>query len=518
MSETPVEAPTRDLKNRAVRGSMIVLGAQGFHLVLHVISVMTLARLLTPADFGIVAMVAPVQALAVLIKNIGLGDAVIQRQDLKPSQLNALFWIQLGVCAGLALLMAALAPGVALFYGRDVLVAVTVAYSSVILIGGLSSVHENLLTRRMAFDKVAITHITAAVLSFATGIITAIILKSYWALVLMVITKALLEMLLFWIFARWIPGRPRMAEGVGDLVRFGSSVAGAKMAHFIANNGTTVLLGKVLGEVALGLYDRANRLLVYPTSQLHKPLQGVGLPLLSRLQDAPDRYRKAFVTILQGLAIVASPALVTVIIYAEEVTLLAFGDGWSEVVPIFALLAPVTLSQLINHPLAWLFFTQGRPGEMVAWAWTRSGILFAATVAGLPYGLIGVVGAYAGAQLLIVTPAIWYWSTRIGPVSLRDAFSAILPYLAGCLPTLVALKLMHQTTGLPALAELILGVIVAYLVMGLVSLCFPQGRTALRELVRLRHQLKRSPRAAPAAASPTNADGMPLDAVGTKSA
>ncbi|MGI9433480.1 MAG: oligosaccharide flippase family protein, partial [Geminicoccaceae bacterium] len=229
-SESPVEAPTHDLKNRAVRGSMIVLGAQGFHLILHVVSVMTLARLLTPADFGIVAMVAPVQALAVLIKTIGLGDAVVQRQDLKPSQLNSLFWIQLGVCAGLALLMALMAPAVAWFYDRDVLLAVTVAYSSVILMGGLSSVHENLLIRRMAFPQVAFTHVAAAVLSFATGIVAALILKTYWALVLMVIAKAFLEMILFWLFARWVPGRPQLAEGVGDLVRFGSSVAGAKIA------------------------------------------------------------------------------------------------------------------------------------------------------------------------------------------------------------------------------------------------------------------------------------------------
>ncbi|MGI9417584.1 MAG: lipopolysaccharide biosynthesis protein [Geminicoccaceae bacterium] len=496
MVESPVDAPTQDLKKRAVRGSMIVLGAQGFHLILHVISVMTLARLLTPADFGIVAMVAPVQALAVLIKTIGLGDAVIQRQDLKPSQLNALFWIQLAVCAVLAAAMALLAPAVAWFYDRDALIAITVAYSSVILLGGLGSVHENLLTRRMAFSKIAFTHITAAFLSFATGIACAIILESYWALVIMVIAKAALETVMFWAFSKWMPGPPKRADGVGDLLRFGSSVAGAKIAHFISNNGTTVLLGKVLGDVALGLYDRANRLLVYPTSQLHKPLQNVGIPLLSRLQDDHERYRTAFITMVQGLAIVASPALVTVVIYAEEVALLAFGEGWSAVVPIFALLAPVTLSQLINHPLAWLYFTQGRPGEMVAWAWTRSFILFAAVVAGLPYGLVGVVAAYAGAQLLIVTPIIWLWSTRIGPVRFGHAFSAILPYLAGVFPTLFLLDRMRDNLDLPALAELPLAVLAAYAVMVAVSLAFPAGRKALSDLVRLRHQLIGQPRRA----------------------
>lgn len=480
---------------------MIVLGAQGFHLVLHIISVMTLARLLSPADFGIVAMVAPVQALAVLIKTIGLGDAIIQRQDLKPSQLNALFWIQLGVCALLAVVMAALAPAVAWFYDRDALIAITVAYSSVILLGGLGAVHENLLTRRMAFAKIAFVHVTAAVLSFATGIAFALSLENYWALVIMVITKAALEMILFWTFSRWVPGRPHRAEGVGDLIRFGSSVAGAKIAHFIANNGTTVLLGKVLGDVALGLYDRANRLLVYPTSQLHKPLQNVGIPLLSRLQDDHERYRTAFITMLQGLAIVASPALVTVVIYAEEVALLAFGEGWSAVVPIFALLAPVTLSQLINHPLAWLYFTQGRPGEMVAWAWTRSLILFAAVILGLPYGLVGVVAAYAGAQLLIVTPIVWIWSTRIGPVRFRHAFRAILPYLTGVFPTLASLAFMRESLDLPALVELPLAVLAAYVVMGAVSLIFPAGRKALRDLVRLRHQLVGKPRRSSGVAS-----------------
>ncbi|MEM8947860.1 MAG: lipopolysaccharide biosynthesis protein [Pseudomonadota bacterium] len=489
MSDTPVQAPTKDLKGRAVRGSTIILGAQAFQMVLQVASVMILARLLAPADFGIVAMVAPVQALAVLIKTIGLGDAVIQRQDLKTSQLNALFWIQLAVCAGLSLTMALLAPAVAWFYDREVLVAITIAYSSVILLGGLGSMHENLLTRRMAFKKVAFVQLTAAVLGFATGIVAAMILQNYWALVLMVIARAAIETVLFWALARWLPGRPRSAEKIGELLRFGGSVAGAKMAHYVANNSTTILLGKVLGEVSLGLYDRANRLLVYPTAQLHKPLQNVGIPLLSRLQDDDQRYRKAFVTILQGLAVIAAPGLVSFVVFSDEVVLLAFGEGWSAVAPIFALLAPVTLSQLINHPLAWLFFTQGRPGEMVAWAWTRSLLLLAAVIAGLPYGLIGVVAAYAGTQLLIVTPAIWIWSTRIGPVRLKDALRAILPYLAGIPPTLLVLEIMHRRLDLGAAAELALAILAAYAIMGLISLAFPQGRSGLKDLIALRHQL-----------------------------
>ena len=136
---------------------------------------------------------------------------------------------------------------------------------------------------------------------------------------------------------------------------------------------------------------------------------------------------------------------------------------------------------------------------MVAWAWTRSLILFAAVVAGLPFGLIGVVAAYAGAQLFIVTPAVWIWSMRIGPVRLKDAFRAVLPYLAGTPPTLLLLSFLHRQLDWPPALELGVAVLTAYLLMGLISLAFPQGRTGLRDLIQLRHQLakKKSPKKDP---------------------
>ncbi len=90
---------------------------------------------------------------------------------------------------------------------------------------------------------------------------------------------------------------------------------------------------------------------------------------------------------------------------------------------------------------------------MVPAVWTRSLPLLASIIMGLPFGLIGVVVAYVGTQFLIVTPAIWLWSTRIGPVHFKDAFRAVLPYLAGTSSTLAVLEIMQQKLTLPAVAE-----------------------------------------------------------------
>ncbi len=489
MVESPRQAPDNQLKARAIRGSMAILAAQGFQIVLQIASVIILARLLSPADFGIVAMVAPVQALAVLLRQMGFGDAVIQRKDLTLSQASSLFWVQFGICLGLALLMAAAAPAVAWFYGNAVLTAVTIAYSAMIVLGGLSTVQENLLIRRMSFNSVAFARIGAAFLALLIGIVLAYLWRSHWALVVMILSRASIEAALYWIQSRWIPERPRMVDGVGDLLRFGGSVAGARFAHFFSNNAINIMIGKSLGEVSLGLYDRANRLLTYPTSQLHSPLQSVCLPLLSRLQDEPERYRRAFLAILQGLTVVAAPGLLMAVIYAEEMVLLAFGEGWQELVPIFALLAPVTLSQLVNLPLAWTFFTQGRAGEMLGWTWLRAAILFIAVLVGLPHGLLGVVTSYTLTQLFVVTPIIWVWSTRIGAVRLRDVFLALLPYMLAAVPASLALIALRDSLDLPRLVLVLLGTALSYLLMLGCSLALPGGRAALSTLLGMRHHL-----------------------------
>jgi O-antigen/teichoic acid export membrane protein len=256
----------KDLKRKTIRGGLAKLGAQATTLSLRLGSLVVLARLLDPKDFGLVGMVTAFTGILNLFRDFGLSAAAVQRVKVTDEQVSTLFWINLLVGAALTLLMVAMAPAIAAFYREPRLVWVAVVLASGFIVNAAGVQHSAVLQRQMRFTTIAGIDVLSLVVSIIIGIGMAVRGYGYWALVATALVPTLVTTTCLWTASAWIPGKPQRGMGMRSMLRFGGMLTLDGIVVYLAYNLDKVLLGRSWGAQALGLYGRAYQLVNLPTS------------------------------------------------------------------------------------------------------------------------------------------------------------------------------------------------------------------------------------------------------------
>jgi PST family polysaccharide transporter len=398
---------TKDLKVKALHGGLATMCSQAATFAVRVGSLMVLARLLDPQDFGIVGMVLAVTGVLALFKDFGLSAATVQHATITHEQKSTLFWLNLLVGIVLGTILAAMAPTLAAFYREPRLLNVTLALALGFPIGAAAGQHYALLEREMRFVSLAVAETLSLLISTAIAILMATGGFGYWSLVASQLAATLVSAASTWILTGWIPGPPTRRADVGSIVRFGGTVSLNGVVVHIAYNIEKVLLGRVWGATALGLYGRAYQLVNIPTENINLSLGGVAFAALSRLQNDPERLKSYF---LKGYSLVLSvtlPITICCALYAHDLIFLLLGPKWQGSVEVFRLLTPTILIFAIINPFSWLLMSMGRVGRSLRIALVLSPIVIAADVIGLRQGPTGVALAYSTAMALWAVPHIW---------------------------------------------------------------------------------------------------------------
>ncbi|MFQ5490160.1 MAG: lipopolysaccharide biosynthesis protein, partial [Phycisphaerae bacterium] len=383
-----------DIRRRSVRGGAATLLAQFLkHFVIGLAATAILARLLSPEDFGLLAMVAAFTNFLARFQDLGLSMATVQRRDISHAQVSNLFWINLALGLLAAGLTAAFAPLVAWFYGQPELTTVTAALGAAFIFGGLTVQHRALLRRQMRFTALAGVQLTAAIGGALAGIASARMGAGYWALVVMQLVSAVLTALGVWIACGWRPGWPSRDTGVRSMLAFGGNLTAANLLNYLVRNLDNVLIGWRWGADALGLYANAYKLLLLPIRQFNTPLTNVAIPALSRLQDKPDQYRAFFKKGIQLLTTVGMPMVAFLAVDADNVILLVLGDKWGGAAPIFRLLAPAAFLGTFNVATGWVYVSTGQVDRQLRWVVFSSPVIILAFIVGLPFGPTGVAAS-----------------------------------------------------------------------------------------------------------------------------
>ena len=481
MSNAAYEGPIDGLRQRAVKGAFFTSLAQVAKVIVQFGSVIVLSRLLSPADFGLLAMVAPLYTLALVFQDLGLGHATVQSAQVTPAQNSALFWLTIAVSLCLAVPLIFGAPMVAWFYRDERVAALTRGFAVVIVIGALGAQHSALLNWSMRFRFLAALDTIAVLAGFLGAALLALVFHTYWALFAAYAISTTVSVVGAWIGTGFVPRLPRRESGAGQMVRLGAGITGYNIFTFIARNLDNVLIGRVWGNGPLGLYDRAYKLLLFPLLQINTPLGRVMLPMLARLRTEGERYCSAYLRAVNQLLLVTQPGIVFAIATADIFVPILLGDQWRAAAPIFQWMGLAALLQPISATMNWLFISQGR-SEAFAWFGAFNAVISTiAFCAGLPWGPIGVAAAYSISQVLLRSPVMWWMATRIGPVRFRDLYSiAAMHALANAVAFTAIVVVRHAITldGIPALAFFLC---LSYALTVLVLALIPSGRMALRE-------------------------------------
>jgi O-antigen/teichoic acid export membrane protein len=473
----PDEASLGRTAARAVIWNYISF-ASGKLLVLATMAV--LARLLTPQEFGIVAFATVAVNWLGVLKDLGLGGAVIQRRDDTEEAAQTAYVLNLVMSGVLTAAVALAAPAVAAFFREPLVVPILRVLSFTFIIQALGALHVVLLRRNLDFRRKLIPDVGQAVIKGIASIAFAVAGFGVWALVWGQLIGALASSVLAWMVFSWKPTFRLHRRLVRPLMRFGMPLMLTDIQAAIWSNLDYVIVGRMLGDTALGVYTLAYRLPEMLILSVWRVLAGAIFPFFASIQSFPHLLRKGFLATIRYSQIVVVPLCVGLFITAEPAVEVLFGEQWRGAIPVLRLLAVFALVGSIGVNIGDVYKAVGRPDILAKLSALELALLTPALILGARHGLIGVGAAHAVAAALDTTIRLMVARRFVG-VTFRDIGRQMLPSLkAGAALGVVAFGALWAAAPAGHLASL-----AAAVVAGAAAYCavlFHADREAVRTM------------------------------------
>jgi PST family polysaccharide transporter len=329
----------------------------------------------------------------------------------------------------------------------------------------------------MRFPALAVIEVTSLAAGFISGCVLAWAGIGYWALVAQQVITAACGLVMTWLVSRWRPHMPSLNSGVRPMVTFGAHLSLADLIVMFSTGMDSILIGRFFGAVPLGLYTRAQVLLARPIQQVITPTNAVLIPVLSRLQSDPQRYRYSYMQAYGGLALIVFSFSAMCFALAKPLVLVILGSKWTGVIPMFAGFALLAVSWPLGEICAWIYESQGRGRDQLRNHTAAGVVTIVSYVIGLRWGPLGVVSVAAIMSLFVRLPIVYFIAGRSGAVRTRDLWMGFLSYL----PCWGTVFLATATTerlllNAPPIVQLIVCVPIGLSVGTALMLLFPRPR------------------------------------------
>ena len=322
------------LKSTATKGmiwsTIEKFSVQGSQLLIGIL----LARLLIPADFGLIGMLAIFIAIAQTFVDSGMGSGLIQRQNRTKSDFSTVFVFNFIVSVFFYLLLFITAPYIANFYATPALINITRVIGLNIIINSLSIVQRSKLTIDLDFKTLAKVNIASVLLSGFCAIYLAYSGSGVWSLVYRQIINSILSVALLWYYSRWKPSLFFSKKSFKDLFGYGSKILVASIYARVFQNIYNIAIGKAYSATNLGYFTQAKQLAEVTAGTVTSILQQVTFPILAALQDDKERMISVYRKLIRMTAFFIFPVMTMLAILAEPFILLFLGEKWLPTVPL----------------------------------------------------------------------------------------------------------------------------------------------------------------------------------------
>ncbi|WP_181049672.1 MOP flippase family protein [Marinobacter persicus] len=401
------------LKHRTFSAVRWTTGVAVARVLLQLGQVAVLARLLTPEDFGLMAMVAVVLGFGTVFTDMGVNSAYVQRSDVTQAQRSSLFWLNLFFGVGLTLTVLALSPMIAGFFGEKRLTPLLMLSSTVFGITALGQQLKMTAEKALDFRPVASIEVVAALSGFVAAVIAAYSGKGVYALVIGAVVNATTVTLLAWlILARgWRPlWRFRYAD-VRSFLGFGGALAANNLVNEV-NRGVDLLLGgRMLAASALGLYSLPRQLVFQIQGMVNPIITRVGFPLIAQVQADTHKVRSIYLKTLNMTAATNAPLYVGIAFFAPQVITIMLGDKWLAATDLLRLLAIWGFFRSTGNPVGSLLLGMGRADLALKWNLVSLCLVPPILWFGAQFGTEGLAWSLLGFALVMFIPG-WFFLVR----------------------------------------------------------------------------------------------------------
>jgi O-antigen/teichoic acid export membrane protein len=336
------------LKQQAIKGiSWNLIERFGLHSIKLFLSVW-LARLLTPADYGLVGMISVLLTVATVFVGCGLGKAYVQKKKVSNLDSNTIFYSNLFISLVCYTALWAAAPPIAAFYDIPQLVNLIRVMSGVVIINAFSMIQMAQLTRAIDFKRKTKITLTAAFASSVAGITAAYLGSGIWSLVLQLMLNRILTTMGLWMTSSWRPSLNFSMKSFRSLFSFGAWLLAGGIVRNLFENIHILAIGKLFPVAQLGFYNKANQFKNFASGQLASAVGVVAFPVFSRIQDESSRLKEGGSKILTHTMVFIAPLLVTLMVVAEPFVLVLLTDKWAPMIPYMQLLCIAGFLQSIH--------------------------------------------------------------------------------------------------------------------------------------------------------------------------
>ncbi|HEX2331892.1 MAG TPA: lipopolysaccharide biosynthesis protein, partial [Burkholderiales bacterium] len=327
--------------------------SQAGRVIAQLLGMVILARLLSPSDFGVVAMAWLVTGFAGIFHDFGTKAAVIQRRELPSALLDSVFWLNVGIGIAIAILIALLAPIIAVAMREPQLTGVLWLLALGFPIASLGLVQQALLERASRFRSVAVVECCAAFAGLTIGVLAALGGWGVYSLVSQAIVEWTVVTAGLWAASTWRPAWRCSLALIREIAGFSGNLVGFSIVNYFARNIDTVLIGRFLGATELGYYNLAYRLMLWPLQHISRVVGRAFFPALSRLQDDKPRLRQAYVRAAAAVFLITAPLSLGLFVLREPFVLALMGERWLKVADLLFWLAPVSMVQSVGTTASW---------------------------------------------------------------------------------------------------------------------------------------------------------------------
>ena len=442
-----MSAESPGLKERTVSGAKWNLLNQVSRTATSLFFGVIMARLLSPEDFGLLGMITVFSNFAMILTDFGFGSSLVQHRRQNRLLITSVFWINLLIGVVLALLFAAVAGQISLFYDEPRLEQLVYAVSFHLLFVSLNVVQKNLMIKALNFKAVFLGEAGALFLSAVVSIALALSGAGYWALILQIVFNSFGSMAVFWVLSDYKPDFSFSRKRVSLVMRYSLNLLGTKALNYWMRNLDNLLIAKFIGSAGLGIYSMAYRLLMFPLQNISGVLARVFFSAYSKIQKDPEKIKKVHLKLLRSVVLVSFPLMALLAAGVENFVYGLLGEKWAELIPLLYLFIPISLLQTINRMNGTIYLALGKTDIQFKVGLYLNTMIVISFIVGLKWGVLGVAAAYTVATCLNFYPAFYFANRLIGLKLTEALFQFKETIFASAVAAAVSYGIGHLAAG-----------------------------------------------------------------------
>lgn len=406
--------------------------------VLQFVQIAILARLLTPADFGLIALVIAIVAFLQVFADAGISNAIIHYQDIAQEQLSSLYWLNVSVSAALALMLAVSSYWMAAWYQQPQLQDLLILAAVTLVVGALGQQIRVLAQKNLRFADLAKVELMAALVGFFVAVTLALGGVGVYALIIGTLITAVVGCVLVWwrLSEGWRPlVRLRLAE-ISQYLKFGAYMIGNNLINTFNSQVDILIGGRLLGAQAMGVYSVPKDLSLRISAVINPIITQVGLPVMAKAQGDEVLLKRVYLQTMRMTASVNFPIYVALGIFAPDVVNILLGSQWHDAIPLLQIFAVWALFRSTNNPVGSLLMARGRANLSFKWNLVWLFITPPVVWWSSQFGVFVMTVWMAGLSIAAYLP-VWYFLVRplcgaeLGEYSVQMAVPLVLSVVGG---------------------------------------------------------------------------------------